>query len=184
MKFEIHYVFDTPESTQNLVININNYLRIGGYIILTLFDADEVLKLLNGTDVFTSYYTGDNGEKNKFFEITKKFTGDLKDEPGQTIDVMMSWISSTARPENLLTKKLVVNTMKKAGCRLIETDTFANVYNINKAWFMDVTPHEENFKNKKFYEDVAKFYDNLKGAEKEGKLYSFLNRFYIFQKFE
>ena len=182
--FAIHYVFDTQESTQNLINNINDYLRIGGYIILTLFDADEVLKLLNGTDVFTSYFTGDNGEKNKFFEITKKFTGDLKDEPGQTIDVMMRWISETARPENLLTKKLVVNTMRKAGCRLIETDTFANVYNINKAWFMDVVPHEENPKNKKFYEDVAKFYDNLKGAEKEGKVYSFLNRFYIFQKFE
>jgi hypothetical protein len=49
---------------------------------------------------------------------------------------------------------------------------------------MDVTPHEENYKNKKFYEDVAKFYDNLKGADKESKLYSFLNKYYIFQKFE
>jgi len=182
--FAVHYFFDSQESTQNLVNNINNYLRVGGYIIVTLFDSGEVLKLLNGTDVFTSYYTGDNGEKIKLFEITKKFTGELKDEPGQTIDVMMRWISETARPENLLTPKLVINTMKKAGCRLVESDTFASLYNINKPWFMDVTPHEENYKNKKFYEDVAKFYDNLKGADKESKLYSFLNKYYIFQKFE
>jgi len=182
--FAIHYLFDSQESTQNLINNIKKYLRTGGYIVLTLFDSNEVLKLLNDTDVFTSYYTNDEGQKTKLFEITKKFTGKLKDEPGQTIDVMMKWISEAARPENLITPKLLISTMEKAGCRLVDTDTFSNVYNINKAWFTDVVPHEENYKNKKFYEDVVKFYGNLKGPDKESKLYSFLNRYYIFQKFE
>jgi NAD(P)-dependent dehydrogenase (short-subunit alcohol dehydrogenase family) len=68
---------------------------------------------------------------------------------------------------------------------IIETDLFANIFNINRYWFSEVVPHEENFKNKKFYEDVGKFFDNnLKGADKESKTYSFLNRYYVFQKME
>jgi hypothetical protein len=78
----------------------------------------------------------------------------------------------------------MIKTMEKAGCRLIDSDNFSNLYNINKPWFTDVIQHEENPKNKKYYEDVAKFYGNLKGPDKESKIYSFLNRYYIFQKDE
>ena len=182
--FAIHYLFDTNESVENLINNIKNHLKVGGYIIMTLFDPTEVLKLLKDTDVFTSYYTDDNGEKTKLFEITKKFPDKLKDEPGQSIDVYMKWLSEKPMTENLVTPKLMTKTMEKAGCRLIDSDNFSNIYNINKAWFSDVIQHEENPKNKKYYEDVSKFYGNLKGADKESKLYSFLNRYYIFQKDE
>ena len=74
--------------------------------------------------------------------------------------------------------------MKKAGCRLVDTDTFENVYEINKPYFKEVIKHEENPKNKIFYERVAEYYTNLSGADKESKNYSFLNRYYIFQKTE
>ena len=183
--FAIHYLFDSEESIKNLITNINNHLKIGGYIIFALFDANEVLKLLNDTDKFTSYYTDDNGEKTKLFEITKKFPDKFKDnEAGQSIDVYMKWISEKPLPENLITPKMMIKTMEKAGCRLIDSDNFSNLYNINKPWFTDVIQHEENPKNKKYYEDVAKFYGNLKGPDKESKIYSFLNRYYIFQKDE
>lgn len=182
--FAIHYLFDSQDSVNNLINNIKTFLNIGGYIVFTLFDAGRVFELLGDKDVYTSYYTDDNGEKLKLFEIVKKFSGPIKDEPGQTIDVMMKWISDTYMPENLITPKLMIKTMEKAGCRLVDTDLFSNVYNINKAWFTEVVPHEENPKNKKFYEDVAKFYGNLKGSDKESKTFSFLNRYYIFQKME
>ena len=38
--------------------------------------------------------------------------------------------------------------MKKAGCRLVDTDTFKNVYEINKPYFTEVIKYEENPKNK------------------------------------
>ena len=69
-------------------------------------------------------------------------------------------------------------------CYLLDSDTFGNIYNLNKDWFGKVAPTEENKKNKKFYEKVSKFYENLEGADKESKTYSFLNRFYIFKKIE
>ena len=78
----------------------------------------------------------------------------------------------------------MVSTMKKAGCYLIDTATFGNVYDLNKDWFKRVAPTEENVKNKKFYDRISKFYDNLQGADKESKTYSFLNRYYIFKKIE
>jgi SAM-dependent methyltransferase len=180
--FAIHYLFDTNESIKNLINTINTYLNIGGYIVFTLFDATEVLKLLKDKDIFTSYYTDDNGEKLKLFEIIKKFPDTYKDEPGQTIDVMMRWISDVYRPENLVSPKLMIKTMEKAGCRLVDTDLFSNLYQINKEWFANVISHEENPKNKKFYENSSKIYGDLKGADKESKVYSFLNRYYIFQK--
>ena len=182
--FVIHYLFDTPESVNNLIDNIKNYLNVGGYIVLTLFDSNEVLKLLGDKDTYTAYYTDDNGEKLKLFEITKKFQGAFKDEPGQTIDVYMKWLSEAVLPENLVSPKLMTKTMEKAGCRLVDSDVFSNLFQINKGWFTDVISHEENAKNKEFYENVGKFYGELKGADKESKLFSFLNRYYIFQKME
>jgi hypothetical protein len=182
--FAIHYLFNSEESVNNLIDNIKSYLNIGGYIVFTLFDADRVTKLLGDKDIYTSYYTDENGEKQKLFEIIKKFQGPLKDEPGQTIDVNMKWISDVYYAENLITPKLMIKSIEKAGCRLVDSDLFANLYQINKGWFLDVINHEENVKNKEFYADVAKFYDELKGADKEGKIFSFLNRYYIFQKIE
>jgi SAM-dependent methyltransferase len=182
--FAIHYLFDSQESINNLINNIKLYLNIGGFIVFTLFDAGRVSDLLGEKDVYTSYYTDENGEKQKLFEIIKKFQGPIKDEPGQSIDVNMRWISDVYYTENLITSKLMIKSMEKAGCKLVDSDLFANLYQINKGWFQNVISHEENVKNKEFYADVAKFYDELKGADKESKIFSFLNRYYIFQKIE
>ena len=74
--------------------------------------------------------------------------------------------------------------MEKAGCMLLDTELFSRVYNLNKKYFKDVIKYEENPKNKKFYDNVATFYEDLKGADKDSKIYSFLNRYYVFKKIE
>ena len=184
--FAIHYLFGTKLTTNNLIENINNNLSIGGFIICELFDADKVMKLLDGKDKYTSYYTDEDGNKMKFFEIIKKFKGELENKPGLPIDVYMSWISEegTYFEEYLVTKKFMVDSMKKAGCYLVDSDLFSNVFELNKDYFDKVIKFEENQRNKKFYYDVAKFYDDLKGVDKESKTYCFLNRYYIFKKIE
>ena len=72
--------------------------------------------------------------------------------------------------------------MEKAGCVLVDTDLFANIYSLNKEWFTTVIDYEENPKNKKFYKSVAQFYSELKGADKESKIWNDLYRFYVFKK--
>ena len=78
----------------------------------------------------------------------------------------------------------MISTMKKAGCKLVDTDLFSNLYNYNKPYFKNVIKFEENPKNRQFYEKVANFYGDLKGADKESRHYSFLFRYYVFQKIE
>ena len=183
-QFAIHYLFDSTTSIEHLISNIKNYLKQDGYIICTLFDAKQVMNLFAGKDLFTSWYTDDNGQRNKFFEIIKKFEGDFKDEPGMSIDVHMSWLNSEDKyiTEYLISPKLMIKTMEKAGCVLVDTDLFVNTYNINREWFTEVIEHEENPKNKKFYKNVAQFYGDLKGSDKESRIWNDLYRFYVFKK--
>ena len=183
-QFAIHYLFSDATSMNNLIETVKTYLRKDGFLICTTFDAKQVLNLMGGKDTYTSWYTDDEGQRTKFFEIVKKFEGDIKDEPGNAIDVHMAWVSQEGKyiTEYLITPKLLIKSMEKAGCELIESDLFANTYNINREWFTEVIEHEENPKNKKFYKDVGRFYGELKGADKESINWNNLFRFYIFKK--
>jgi len=182
--FSIHYLFDSEESINNLIININNHLKVGGCLLFTLFDAKSVMNKLGDKDTFTTYYTDDNGVRKKLFEIVKKFNGNLEDKEGLAIDVHMAWIMQENKHETeyLVTPKLLNSVMQKANCQLIETDLFANLYTINQQYFTQVIEHEENPKNYKFYKKVAAFFEELKGVDKESKIFSFLNRYYIYRK--
>jgi len=183
-QFALHYLFDNKKSVTNLSESINTYLKNDGYFICTMCDPKQVMTLLNGKDTFTSYYTDEDGQRRVFFELIKKFEGPLQDEPGLAMDVHMGWMSQEGKylTEYLVTPKLLIKTMEKAGCVLVDTDLFANTYNINKEWFTDVIEHEENPKNKKFYQSVAKFYGELKGVDKESRIWNDLFRFYVFKK--
>lgn len=185
-QFVIHYLFGNAPSINNLVDNINNFLKRDGYIILTLFDAERVHKSFDTNNKITSVYTDKDGKRNILFEIVKKYSGDLSNTVGQPIDVHMSWLSEEGKyiEEYLVSRELMERTMKRAGCRLIDTDLFANLYQINKPYFENVIKYEENPKNKQFYEKIAEFYQDLSGADKESKIYSFLFRYYVFQKIE
>lgn len=184
-QFALHYLFDSNESISSLIQNMNNLLKLGGYVILTLFDAKQILDKLETNNTVTSYYTDDNGNRKKFYEIIKKYDNiNDKDKIGLPIDVHMAWIMEENKyiTEYLVTEKLLSSTMKKAGCRLVETDLFQNLYYLNQPYFTNVIEHEENKKNYKFYKDVAQYYGDLKGADKECKSYTFLNRYYVYQK--
>jgi hypothetical protein len=183
-EFVIHYIYDSQTSINNIVNMVNTYLKKDGYFICTMFDPKNIMSLLNSKDTFTSWYTDDDGQKRKFFELVKKFNGELKDEPGQAIDVHMAWVSEEGKylTEYLVTPKLIIKTMEKAGCVLVDSDLFSNTYNLNKEWFLEVIEHEENPKNKAFYKDVAQFYGELKGVDKESKIWNDLFRFYVFKK--
>ncbi len=182
--FAIHYMFGSSESTTNLVANINNYLKVGGFIIFTLFDAKAVMDRLGDKDTFTSYYTDEDGSRKKLFEIVKKFDGKLEDKEGLPIDVHLAWIMQENKYETeyLVTPKLLNATMEKAGCRIVDTDLFANLYTLNQSYFTNVIVHEENPKNLQFYKKVAAYYEELKGVDKESKIFTFLNRYYVYQK--
>ena len=186
IQFVIHYLFGNSTSINNLVHNIKTYLKKDGFILITVFDPDKIVPLFDESGKITSYYTDDEGKRNILYEIIKKYNGDLSEKVGSPIDVHMSWINEDGKyiEESLVSKELMVNTMERAGCRLIDTDLFSNLYQINKPYFENVIKYEENPKNKQFYEKVAEFYGDLKGADKESRNWTFLYRYYVFQKME
>ena len=182
--FVIHYLFKDESSLKNMLNNIKTHLAPDGYVLLTLFDANQVMKLLDGKTSYTSYYTDNEGKKNKYYEIKKKFDGNPKNKPGNAIDVHMSWISNdenTYLEEYLVNKEFMISSMESIGLKLVETDLFENIYEMNKEYFNTVIQYEENPGNKKFYEKIAEFFKELKGIDKEGKIWNFLSRFYVFQ---
>ena len=184
-QFSIHYLFDNDISLSNLVLNINNYLKNDGYIIITTTDPTQIMKLLSGKDIYTSWYTDEDGQRRKFFEIIKKFPGDYNDTlTGQALDIHMGWVSQEDiyLTEYMVSSKILIKTMEKANCVLVDSELFVNLYNINKEWFTQVIDHEENPKNKKFYQKVAAFYGDLKGADRESKIWNDIFRFYVFKK--
>ena len=183
-QFSLHYLFESDDSINNLINLHNNYLKVDGYILCTLLDPKQLMILLNNKDIYTSWYTDNDGQKKKFFEIIKKFQGSLSNKSGQDIDIYMAWVSQENfyLTEYLVVTEYLVEIMKKSNCHLVETDLFANLYTINKEWFTTVIEHEENQKNKKYYANVAKFYNDLKGVDKESKIWNDLFRYYIFKK--
>jgi len=190
----IHYLFSNEESINNLVHNIKIYLKKDGFVILTLFDPDRIIPMFDDSGKITAYYTDDEGKRNILYEIVKKYSDDeyksnnnsKNNKVGLPIDVHMSWISEEGKyiEEYLVSKELMTNTMKRAGCRLVDTDLFSNIFYLNKPYFENVIKYEENPKNKQFYEKVAEFYGDLKGADKESRDWSFMYRYYVFQKTE
>jgi SAM-dependent methyltransferase len=183
--FSIHYLFRNNISVNNLIENVNNYLRKGGVLVCTLFNPTRIEKLLDGKKSYTSSYTDDEGKKKKLFEIVKKYDK-LEDKPGLPIDVYMGWISEedVYLEEYIVTEKLLSETMKKAGCVLVDHDSFSNVYHLNKPWFHNVIEYEENPLNRKFYQNVSKFFYDMKGPSKDTRTWSFLFDYYVYQKIE
>lgn len=177
----IHYMFKNDISLNNLVTNINKHLNIYGYVIFTLFDGKLVMDMLNGNNIYTSYRMNEDGKKVKYYEIIKKFNGNkLENKTGNAIDVHMSWIfeENQYQEEYLISQEFMINSMKKANLKLIETDTFHNIYMINRPYFNDVIEYESDARNKKVYKDFGLIYknDNI-----EDRKWMFLYRYYIFK---
>jgi SAM-dependent methyltransferase len=184
-QFSIHYMFEDNKSVENLLVNINNNLKDGGYILLTLFDGNKIYDLLKGKENYTSTYIDENGDRIKLFEIIKKYedTDDIN-KPNLAVDVFMRWISEEGKyqREYLVSMDYIKEKFKSIGLKLIDTELFENVYEMNRSYFTDVIQHEENPKNKIFYEKVAQFYNLQKNVDKESFKYMSLFRYYIFQK--
>jgi hypothetical protein len=185
-QFAIHYLFKDTVSINNMIHNIKTYLKKDGYVLLTLFDPATIVSSFDETGKITSYYTDDEGKRSILYEIVKKYSGDYNPKVSNSIDVHMAWIMEEGKhiEEYLVSRELMVDTMEKAGCRLIDTDLFSNLFNINRPYFENVIQYEENPKNKQYYERIASFFGDLKGADKESRNYTFLFRYYIFQKME
>ncbi len=186
----VHYFLKDDLTWNNFKSNINQTIRSGGYFMITHMDAKKVVKALENKDKITYEYTDNDGNKEKLFEIIKKYDIKNPDKPiglGQAIDLYASWMFEDG---TLMTEYLVdVDYLKddllnSCDLELIESDTFENQFNMHKSFFKDgFYSYEPNLETREFLDKVSKYYES---NEINNTCYVFtkLWRYSIFRKKE
>jgi SAM-dependent methyltransferase len=182
--YSIHYMLSDENSFNNLLENLNRYLRDGGLIMFCTFDGEVVKEKLKGKDRLIEYYD-DNGEKKVLYEIVKRYDDDSKDKLGLAIDVHMSWISEEGVyiTEYLVLPDFIIKTLRdRCSLELVETLSFKELFDNNREYLKTASKYEVD-KEKKFYSNVYEFYKNT-DFNKKCQEYSFLSKYYVFRKTE
>ena len=186
----IHYFLKDNITWDNFKSNINQTLRSGGFLILTHLDARIIISELENNKSLISEYTDENGNKEKLYEIIKKYDNidlSLPIGVGHPIDLYAGWMFEDG---NYVTEYLVdieflkQDLLKSCDLESIETDTFKNQFDIHSAFFKDgVYNYEPNLETREFLNKVSKYYDV---TEINKKCYTFtkLHRFSVFRKKE
>ncbi len=184
----IHYLLKTDLTWNNLCYNINRYLKNYGYMMITCFDGEIVHKSFDNNGHITGYYINENNEQKVLFDIVKKYPKDIKsiDTTGLAIDMFNCsfMLEGTYQTEYLVTPTFLINNLRdKCNMRLIESDTFENLFNIYKHFFDTGVETESVNETRNYFLKVKKFYDKTED-NKNWFNFSRLNRYYIFQKYE
>ena len=198
-QFSLHYFLADEVSWTNFCKNINNHLDNNGYLLITCFDGKLIYdKLLNKQKLAVSY-TDNHGNKNVFFELLKVYKDVSNDKTelglGMAIDVYNSIISNpgTYIREYLVFPEFLEKSLKKrCGLELVETDSFFNLFNLYKNYFVEdrdevISPDL----TRKKYDQIRDFYLALFSSEPSTVAsditmasfkFAMLNRYYVFKK--
>lgn len=194
-QFSIHYYLSDEISWKNFCKNINDHLADNGYLLITCFDGDIIRKALKDKSKISASYTDKNGVKNLFFEITKAYSDSEKNNYGQGIDVYNAMINEEGKTirEYLVDPAFIIKNLKeKCGLTLVESDSFVNLFNLHKNYFISskyINKSDELVFNriKDFYlsldpKQIDKF--DMETLEVNQASYKFtsLNRYYVFRK--
>lgn len=177
-QFTIHYFFDKEEHLDNVVWNINKYLKPGGYFIGTTMDGKKVEKLLEKNDEVTSKI-GDkviwnirkNYDDNQSLSVDNKknWASIEKKEFGREIYVYMESIGIETK-EYLFDFDTLVEKLKFFDIHLLDNKELKKLKLENSY---------ENFSQE--YDRQAPLHEDIKLNDEE-KRFSFLNMWFIFQK--
>lgn len=181
-QFTIHYFFENDNTLKNFIGNVKKYLRKDGFILITTFDGKIIHNKFNNEGKITSEYLSKDGNKSILFDINRLYPTDIKNlkQTGLAIDVLMKWITGDDYyKEYLVEPSFLVETMKKNDLSLVESDTFNNLFDIYKDYFLNCVQFESIKETNNYLSNAKKFYnDELSNFH----TYSFLFRYYIFQK--
>lgn len=182
--YTIHYMLSDHNSFNNLLDNLNRYIRDGGIMMFCTFDGDIIREKLKGKDRITEYYE-DNGEKKILYEIIKRYDDNTKEKIGLAIDVHMAWIMEEGvyQTEYLVFPDFITKSLKdKCSMELIESIGFREFFENNRE-YLKIGSKVDADKERKFYTNVYKFYEPTE-FNKKLQEYSFLSRYWVFRKTE
>jgi hypothetical protein len=169
--FAIHYFFQSPETLRGFIKNIGDNLKVGGYFIGACFDGEKVFDLLRGLSKGGARVGSDNDIT--LWKITKEYDEDEFPEGDESLGLPISVDFVTTGDigrEFLVNMKTLENALKQVGCELLSGDELKKVKLTHSTNTFDVSY------------DMAK-----KNGEKyimadAIKQFSFLNRWFVFQR--
>jgi hypothetical protein len=171
IQFAIHYMFENETSLNNFVKNVNSVLNVNGYFIGTCLDGFLVSEKLKNMNEIKGEINGKT-----LWKIEKKYNEFNKDKPldniGKKISVYVETINQLI-DEYLVDYELLkyklgqynIKPLKNEDLKTLKLDT-------SSGSFEDIFNHFS--KNKK---------NNIDEMSPVHKEYSFLNRFFIFKKY-
>ena len=172
LMFCFHYFYENEIKLRSIIQNVNDNLKIDGYMIGTCFDGELLDKLLSKEKVLT----GINKDGDIQWKIEKKYRKtsftDKKPSFGKEIDVLVKSIGNIHK-EYLVNFKYLDKIMKEYGFELLLRKPFKDFYNELKEGKNLMNMNEQDFKK------------NLEMIEKMGeeeKNFSFLNTAFIYKK--
>ena len=169
--FAIHYFFETRETYAGFLKNVAENLKIGGYFIGCCFDGKKVFDLLRSTDSGSSV---SGTERDALvWSITKQYEAeDLpigEDSLGLAVDVNFVTIGTNQR-EYLVNYDTLVQGMASIGCEPLSMDALKQLKLPESSMTFDATW------------DIAKKGGNTYTMPDAVRKFSFMNRWFIFQR--
>lgn len=156
IQFAIHYMFKNINTLKNLLSNVSDSTKEGGYFIGTCFDGEKIFKLLKNKEKGENITYSNKNTQKKIWSITKQYDSDnFKDNEtslGYRIDIYQDTINETFS-EYLVNYTYLKNMLKNYGFTEVKQGMFEDLY--------DDKTH------------------NLSDVEKK---ISFLNRYFVFKK--
>ena len=174
LQFCFHYFYKDEIAFRSMLQNLNDNLKIGGYVIGTCFDGERIYdKLKDSPSIMGKTFSGETLWKiDKKYPATKFSFSDKRANFGKVIDVFVKTIG-VVHPEYLVNFYYVDKIMKEYGFSKVSLKPFQEFHNelIEGKNIMDLPEKDLNINI-----DVAK---KMSDAEKE---FSFLSSGFIYKK--
>ena len=173
LMFCFHYFFQNEITLRTIIQNINDNLKIGGYVIGTCFDGEIIYNKLKQEKELV----GKKKDGSLMWKIEKSYKSkmaftDKKPNLGKEIDVFVKSIG-VVHKEYLVNFKFVDAIMETYGFEKILQKPFEEFYNelMDGKNVMNLSP-----------EELEKNIERVKSMSEDEKRFSFLSRSFIYKK--
>ena len=185
IQFSIHYMFKDQQTVQNIMRNISECTKVGGYFVSTQYDGRTVYNKLRGLKNGESMTIMEKDKK--IWEITKKYDRDeFQDDStsvGYAIDVYQETINKVFT-EYLVNYNYVVRLMEDYGFVPLTQDESKRLgFKSSSGMFEELYDILRNeIKKTRNDPEASKQYGMAINMTDGEKKISFLNRWMIFKK--
>jgi len=174
LMFCIHYLFENEVKLRTLLQNLNDNLKIGGFVVGTTFDGERIYNFLMGKQSISGKTP--DGETmwkiDKNYGSTKLEFSDKKALYGKEIDVFVKTIG-TNHSEFLVNFKYFDKIMEEYGFSLVSRKPFEEYYNE-----LIEEKNVANFDPKELKKNI----EVARSMTEEEKRFSFLSSGFIYKK--